>query len=182
MMKRNFIAVMVMFFLALLVANCEYVGDESKFVGTLSAQETESDSVDVLIDSTVTIDFEATIEDKVSGFGCYVNYDSTQIQILDIQTYNVFDIETAELAGDKQGQLVLGFSQTDCLSPIEATKQTVLSVTFHIKLTAQEGFTPLIFENCEANLCDDVIPSDWNALTLFIKRLNRFILNMKVRA
>ena len=154
-------------------------GEENEFTGKLNNQ-VPGDST-VYIDSTFTVDFEANVK-KISGFGCHVIYDSTQIRYISSQKYNNFDHEGIDLMNGKQGRLIIGFNQFDCNNAIQNKVITVFSITFHVKLTASEGISPIRFENKDVKLCLDTIPSQWHGLDLFISQLNNFVLTMKLRA
>lgn len=153
-------------------------GDKNEFTGKLNNQ-VPGDST-VFIDSTFTIDFEANIK-KISGFGCHVVYDSTQIQYVSSQKYGHFDHENIALANGKQGRLIIGFNQFDCANAIQNRVITVFSITFHVKLTAGEGISPIRFENKKVELCGKDVPSEWHGLNLFLSQLNQFIMRMKLR-
>ena len=174
MSRINFLIV-IAFAAMLLLANCN---EKPQFTGTLSSQAVGDSTV--YIDSTFTVDFEANIK-RISGFGCHVVYDSTQIQYLSSEKFGHFDHENIALADGKQGRLIIGFNQFDCANAIQNRVITVFSITFHVKLTAGEGISPIRFENKEVKLCDKTVPSQWHGLNLFLSQLNQFIMRMKLR-
>lgn len=173
MLKINYLVSIAIAILLLITCS-----QNNKFTGKLVSQA-YGDST-VFIDTTFVIDFEADIG-EISGFGCHVVYDSNQIRYLSSQKYGHFDHENIALANGEQGRLIIGFNQFDCDSSLKDTTITVFSIEMQVKLTASEGISPIHFENKEVKLCDENISSTWHGLNLFIKRINQFIMRMKLR-
>lgn len=177
-MENKFFAYFIIIVsLVFLLGNCNGK-KENGFIGKLDSTAV-GDSL-IYIDSTFTIEFEAEIG-EVSGFGCHVVYDSTQITYLFSETFDHFDHELISLQNSKQGRLVIGFNQFDCENSVKNDTIIVFTATFHVKIDANEGLSPFYFENKEVKLCEADVVSEWYELDLWIREINRFVMRMRLR-
>ena len=157
---------------SILVLFLAFCASENSIVAELQAQDTTQ----VYIDSTFTVNAVVHVTGKVSGIGCHIHYDSTQVQVDSI--YNLPDIfkdELVVLKDEKQGELVIGFWQ-DCEDAISDTTVTLFSLDLHVRLTAGEGISKIYITDKQADLCDEAIEFKHKDLDFLIKKLNEILM------
>jgi len=167
MLKKTVLLFLVSFFL---------------FSGFVFSQHTVKPDT-VLIDTTISVECELTLFQGrcVTAIGMTALYDTSQIKISNIQTYDVFDVNIVN--NFPEGRLEIAFSQFETSEPICGADTLMLfTMDVYLKITDPRPGIIQITEK-EARKNDDVITgrgrwNNWNFVTQF---LNDFFINFKRR-